>query len=450
MNWTNLGQTWHSCLVSELSYPSGRRPRAVVVGAGVSGLTAAHVLARSHEVILLEADERFGGHAHTHTVPTRASGDTSGPVRVDSGFIVHNERTYPTLLRLFAELGIATRKTEMSMSVHCDGCGLEYAGGKGLTGILARPSQVADRRYARLLLDVPRFHRRARAVLAGQSDPGQTWGDFLREGRFAAYTIAHFAAPLVACVWSSGVSDALSYPARHLFAFLDNHGMLSIGGSPTWRTVVGGSATYVEAIVERLPAARNAAPVRAVQRHDDGVEVRLASGELLPADVCVVATHADDALALLADASPEEKRALDAIDYSHNETWLHHDDRVLPAAPNARASWNLRLPSCAGAGERVLVSYWMNRLMGLPTGSGPGEHLLVTLNPDGWVDPGRAIARMVYRHPIFTTEAVAAADRLRQAGGPRLAFAGAHLGWGFHEDGARSGLAAARRLGGAW
>lgn len=434
--------------------PEPSRARAVVVGSGVSGLTAAYVLARTHEVTLVEADERFGGHAHTHTVPTGTA--PAGEVRVDSGFIVHNERTYPTLLRLFDELGVATRDTEMSLSVHCPECGLEYAGGRGAGGILAQPGRLRDPRFVRLLAEVPRFHRRAKAVLEGRSggDPEQTWGDFLRQGRFAAYTITHFAVPLVSCVWSAGDRDALDYPARHLFAFLDHHGMLSVGGSPTWRTVVGGSGVYVERLLQRLAqhggTALRAAPVTAVTRHEDGVAVRLASGELLNADVAVIATHADDAAQLLADASPQEKTLLGAIGYSRNETWLHRDDSVVPEAERARASWNYRLRGCSAPADHVLVSYWMNRLMGLQTGTGPGSQLLVTLNPQGWVDPDTVLARMVYHHPVFTVEAVNAAARLREAGGPRLAFAGAHLGWGFHEDGARSGVAAATRLGGRW
>lgn len=421
------------------------RASVAVVGAGVSGLTAAYVLARTHEVTLLEADDRFGGHAHTHDVPTAA-----GVTRVDSGFIVHNERTYPVLLRLFAELGIATQDTEMSMSVTCAQCGLAYAGGRGAAGILAQPARVADPRFLRMLTEVPRFHRLARAVLQGSGDPHQTWGDFLREGRFSSYTVAHFARPLVACVWSCGDGDAMSYPARHLFAFLDHHGMLSIGGSPTWRTVTGGSRTYVERLVARLRHARTGAPVSAVTRHDDGVDVRLATGEQATYDACVIATHADQALEVLADASVDEKGWLGSIRYSRNETWLHRDASVLPAPTRARASWNYRLPGCDQPSDQVLVSYWMNRLMGLPGAGRPGEDLLVTLNPEGRVDPDTVVARMTYAHPVFTSAAVAAAERLREAGGPRLAFAGAHLGWGFHEDGARAGLDAARRLGGLW
>ncbi|MER7605929.1 FAD-dependent oxidoreductase [Nocardioides sp. NPDC127503] len=415
------------------------RPTVAVIGGGVSGLTAAYLLGRSHDVTLFEAEGRLGGHAHTHEVQA-ASGAV---LRVDSGFIVMNERTYPNLLRLFAELGVETRPTEMSMSIVCDDCGLSYAGGKGLSGILADPGRLGDPRFLRMLAQVPRFHRRARRLLETDSD--LTWGQFLDEGGFSDYFVQHFAVPLVSCVWSCGDEDAAAYPARHLFAFLDHHGMLQVTGSPTWRTVVGGSRAYVDRIAERVGEVRVGEPVTAVERYADGVEVRTEAGSR-HFDRVVLATHADQALRLLADATPEEKADLAAIGYSRNETWLHRDAALLPASPRARASWNYRLASCGGGADKVVVSYWMNRLQGLDDRD---EHV-VTLNATEHVDPAKVTARMSYEHPVFTTEAVAAAARLRTAGGPRLAFAGAHLGWGFHEDGCRSGVEAAESFGVTW
>lgn len=416
-----------------------RRQRVAVIGGGVSGLTAAHLLGRTHDVTLVEADRRVGGHAHTHDV-TSASG---AALRVDSGFIVMNERTYPNLLRLFGELGVETRPTEMSMSIVCDDCGLSYAGGRGLGGILADPRRITDPRFVRMLAQVPRFHRRARRLL--ESDSDLTWGQFLAEGGFSDYFVQHFAVPLVACVWSCGDEDAFAYPARHLFAFLDHHGMLQVTGSPTWRTVVGGSRTYVDRLVERLGDVRTGEPVTAVERHADGVDVRTRTG-VETFDRVVIATHADQALRLLADATPEEKNDLAAIGYSRNQTWLHRDESLLPDRPRARASWNYRLASCRGGADKVVVSYWMNRLQGLDD----RDQHVVTLNATEHVDPAKVTARMTYEHPVFTTEAVAAASRLRTAGGPRLAFAGAHLGWGFHEDGCRSGVEAAESFGVTW
>lgn len=417
-------------------------PTAAVIGGGVSGLTAALLLGRSHDVTLFEADDRLGGHAHTHDV---ALGD-GRTVPVDSGFIVHNERTYPHLLRLFDELGVSTQPTEMSMSVTCEGCGLSYAGGRGARGLLAQPRRALDPRFVRLLAEVPRFHRAARTLLSDTGDQTLTWGEFLAGGGWSEHFVHHFAVPLVACVWSAGEGDALAYPARHLFAFLDHHGMLSVGGSPTWRTVTGGSAAYVELLRARLRDVRTGSRVVAVSRHDDGVDVRTEGTGPRTYDHVVVATHADEALELLADASPEEKEWLGAVRYSENETWLHRDGAVLPAVAAARASWNYRMKSCTAGAERVLVSYWMNRLHGIAA----EEDLLVTLNPGHDVDRSSVIATMTYRHPVFTAEAVTAAGNLRAAGGERLAFAGAHLGWGFHEDGCRSGAEAASRWGATW
>ena len=283
-------------------------------------------------------------------------------------------------------------------------------------------------------------------MLAGDGPEDLTWGEFLDQGGHSAYFVRHFAVPLVACVWSSGDQDARAYPARHLFQFLANHGMLSVGGSPTWRTVTGGSRTYVERVAATLGDVRAGSAVVAVQRRDDGVDVRTADGVLTTFDKVVIATHADDALALLVDASPAEKADLAAIGYSTNQTWLHRDGSVLPGNTRARASWNYRKDACEVDSSRVLVSYSMNRLHGVST----TDDLVVTLNPEDRVAPESVIARMTYRHPVFTPDAVTAAARLRTSGGERLAFAGAHLGWGFHEDGCRSGVEAAQRLGATW
>ncbi|NIK57671.1 NAD(P)/FAD-dependent oxidoreductase [Kribbella shirazensis] len=409
-----------------------------VIGAGVSGLTAAYLLARRYDVTLLEADQRLGGHAHTHDVT-----DPAGRrLAIDTGFIVHNARTYPLLRRLFTELGVRTRPTEMSMSIRDPASGLEFAGGRGTTGIFAQRRRLVDRRFLRLLGEVRRFHRRAVEHLARTGDDDlTTFGEFLETERFSQAFVRLYAVPVVSCVWSCGGSSALTYPSRYLFQFLDHHGMLSIGGSPQWLTVTGGSQRYVDAIAGRIGVVHTDFPVRTVQRHPDGVTVIRADGHVTDFDGVVLATHADQALGLLADASPEEKAVLGPFEYSRNTTVLHTDTSLLPATKNARSSWNY----IVGPGA-PLTTYWMNRLQGLET----EENYLVTLNGAEAVDPAKIIARMDYRHPIYTPKAVAAQSRLPDLNTGRIAFAGAHHGWGFHEDGCRAGVAAAESFGVRW
>ncbi|NMO89822.1 FAD-dependent oxidoreductase [Actinomycetospora sp. TBRC 11914] len=416
------------------------RDRVAVVGAGVSGLTAAYVLQRECDVTLFEAEDRLGGHAHTHAVPTA----TGGTVNVDSGFIVHNEATYPHLIRLFGELGVATQDSEMSMSVRDTATGLEYAGARGAAGLFAQRRNLANPRHLAMLAEVLRFHRAARRVLAeGDLDDEVTLGEFLRRHRFSRHFVDTFAVPVVSAVWSSGAALSMQYPARYLFAFLANHGLLSVGGSHQWRTVVGGSARYVERVVKGLSAVEVSTPVRAVVRDAEGIEVRDDADVAHRFDRVVVATHAPTALSQLAAPTVAERELLGAFTYSANETWLHTDTSVLPRAADARASWNLlRVPD----DDRVLVSYDMTRLMRLPG----DETYVVTLNATDRVDPARVIARMDYEHPAYTPASVAAQRRLPELNDGRVAFAGAYHGWGFHEDGCASGVRAAASLGVTW
>ncbi|MFF9909378.1 NAD(P)/FAD-dependent oxidoreductase [Streptomyces sp. NPDC013457] len=416
------------------------RQRVAVVGGGVAGLTAAHVLRRAYDVVLYEADDRLGGHAHTHELPT---GD-GGTVHVDSGFIVHNERTYPHLLRLFRELGVTTQDSEMSMSVRCDGCGLEYAGARGPAGLLGG-GNVLRGRHLRMLADVPRFHRAARRLLAS-GDDAPTLGDFLEAHRFSAYFTGHFVIPLVSAVWSCAPGTALLYPARYLFRFLAHHGLLSVTGSPQWRTVTGGSAAYVARAAKHLTAVRTSTPVRAVERAADHARVTTEDGDTATYAAVVLAVHPDQALRMLADPTDAERRVLGAFTYSRNPTVLHRDTSLLPRAPHARASWNYRLPSCTARPDAVQVSYDMNRLQRLET---PDPHI-VTLNAGDRVDPGTVLARMVYEHPVYTPRSVAAQRELPGLNTTVTAFAGAYHGWGFHEDGCRSGVEAAEALGVTW
>jgi len=420
------------------------RRRIAVIGSGVSGITAGYVLSHNDYVTLFEADGRLGGHADTHMVVPPAG----PPTGVDTGFIVHNERTYPLLTRLFAELGVATQPGEMSMSVRCAGCGLQYAGKRGLGGLT--PGLRRGRgRYLRMLAEVPRFHRAARRLLAPEVAPDgeQTLGAFLDEGGFCRYFTAHFALPLVAAVWSCPPGTALRYPARYLFAFLANHGMLSVSGSPPWRTVTGGSRCYVERAAKRLHDIRLSTPVRAVRRHSDGVEVKDAADQTHQFDAVVIATHPDQALRLLDPPTQAERDVLGAFAYTQNPAMLHTDVTLLPDRPGIRASWNYELGGCRpGEGPAPRISYHMNRLQNLPA----DQDYIVTLGGQGVVDPATIIDQMDYAHPAYTPASVAAQRRLPELNTAVTAFAGAYHGWGFHEDGCRSGAEAARALGGTW
>jgi uncharacterized protein len=409
----------------------------------VAGLTAAYALCGRDRVTLYEADERVGGHAHTHSVD---DGDGNS-VSVDSAFLVHNDRTYPTLCRLFAELGVATQDSEMSMSVRADDIRLEYAGALGIGGLFACRESLRPR-YLRMLAEIIRFHRAALRLLhdnAAQTaeDDQETLDAFLKRHRFSSYFVDYFVTPLVAAVWSCAGDDALRYPARYLFVFLDHHGMLSVFGSPRWRTVTGGSANYVQAIISQLDEVLTRTPVDSLQRLADGVLVRAGSSAPRFFDAAVVAVHPDQALLLLDDPCPSERAVLGAIPYSTNRAQLHTDESVLPRRRRARASWNYQVTPGT---DRVLVSYDVSRLMRIKG----NRRYLVTLGGHDRVDPESVIAEMNYSHPLYTPESVAAQSKLATLDDDRVAFAGAYHGWGFHEDGATSGLRAARRLGADW
>ena len=409
--------------------------RVAVVGSGVAGLTAAYVASRTAHVTLFEADDRLGGHADTHLVQ-----EGRRELAIDTGFIVHNPRTYPVLLRLFAELGVVTQPSEMSMSIRDDDTGLEWAGALGRRGLFPTSANLRNLDYLRMLTEIPAFHRRARRMLA-DAGPDTTLREFLAAGRFTAYFARHFMEPLVAAVWSCDPAVALDYPARYLFTFLQHHGMLGVFGSPQWRTVTGGSRQYVAAVAARLHEVRTGTKVTSVLETTEGVEVTDGNGALRVFDAVVIATHPDQALAMLAVPTSAQRDALSAMPYSRNTALLHTDTSVLPSSTNARAAWNV-----ARTNGRTLVTYDLTRLQRLDT----DLHYLVTLGGEGLVDEAKVIDRMEYEHPLYNPVSVAAQSRLPTIDTTRISFAGAYQGWGFHEDGARSGLLAVARLGLPW
>ncbi|HEX5861931.1 MAG TPA: DUF1365 family protein, partial [Nocardioides sp.] len=396
--------------------------------------------AKSAHVTLFEADDRLGGHADTHLV---TEGDRT--LAVDTGFIVHNRRTYPTLLRLFDELGVETQESEMSLSVRDDQAGLEYAGALGLRGLFPHRTNLANPAYLRMLGEIPRFHRRARTLLRSPAPDDTRLRDFLRDGRFSAYFERHFMEPLVAAVWSCDPAVALDYPARYLFEFLHHHGMLRVFGSPTWRTVTGGSREYVARVAAGLGDVRVGTKVTSVRDTGDGVEITDGNGAVTEVDAVVIATHPGQALAMLAEPTADQRAVLGAIPYSDNVALLHTDASLLPASAGARASWNF-LRQAGSPARGVTVTYDLTRLQRLDTDT----RYLVTLGGEDLVDPKSVIDRMEYAHPLYDPSSVAARRRLPGIATDRIAFAGAYHGWGFHEDGARSGVAAVERLGFHW
>jgi len=400
--------------------------RIAVIGAGVSGLGAAYVLGRAHEVEVFERDGRAGG--HTRTI-------RHGGLALDTGFLVHNTRNYPLLTRLFDELEVRTQPSEMSFSVSCP-CGLEYSGRRPF----AQARRAADPRFLALLGEISRWLLTARRSLA-ELDDGWSLRRYLDERSFSQRFRRHFLVPLTAALWSTAPGRALDYPAAAAIRFFDNHGMLGFGREQ-WRYVTGGSDTYVGELAERLgPRLHLGNGARALRRTPDGIELRTDDGELRAFDAAVVATHADQALALLEDPSADESRVLGAFGYTTNEATLHTDSAFLPRAGAARASWNYRL----GDEGRPLITYYLNRLQSLDS----EQDWCLTLNGD--VPDEHVIDRGSFQHPLFTAETLAAQGLLPSLGGVRRTwFAGAYHGNGFHEDGLASGVRAAASIGTAW
>jgi len=412
--------------------------RIAVVGSGISGLASAWLLAREHDVTLFEANDYLGGHTHTHAIELDGRS-----YAVDTGFIVFNPPHYPLLHKLFGELGVATQPTTMSFAVSNARSGLEY-NATDLGGLFCQRRNLVSPRFLRMLREIFRFYREAPALL-GDAGPGPTLGDYLAAQRYSdAFRDDHLV-PMASALWSSPSAQILSFPAKYLVQFMANHQMLQAADRPQWRVVTGGSQRYVRALRERWQVReRSGCAVTRVARDAAGVEIDSAAGRER-FDQVVLACHSDQALALLADASDQERDILGAMPFQINDTVLHTDARLLPRRRRAWAAWNALVPK-DDAGE-CTVSYCMNLLQSLHA----PQPLVVTLNRTAQIAPERILKRMRYHHPLYSPASVAAqARKARIQGVNRTWFAGAYWGWGFHEDGMRSAVDVAQALGARW
>jgi predicted NAD/FAD-binding protein len=412
--------------------PRGAPSRIAVIGAGVSGLSAAWLLAKTHNVVVYEKDSRLGGHANTVLIP---DGDRIIPV--DAGFIVYNEPAYPNLTALFAHLGVETEETCMSFGASIDGGAVEYSG-QTLSSVFADRGNLVSPKFWRMLADVAAFHRDARGALRAAISHEISLADFCREHRYSDAFRDYFLKPMAAAIWSTPTSRILDYSAAAFLKFYDNHGLLRVLNLPVWRTVTGGSRTYVNRIAQALRI--RFAKVAAIRRTAQGVEVRDSKGAVDRFDDVIIAAHADQALAMLADADAEERSILGAFRYQPNHAVVHFDEAHMPKRRRAWSSWNH-----IGGDDRAAATYWMNRLQNLDC----ERNIFVTINPVTPVRDDLMVAEFDYAHPMFDVAAETAQRRiwsLQGRGG--VWFCGAHFGQGFHEDGLQSGLAVAEAAGG--
>lgn len=423
------------------------RERIAIVGSGIAGLTCAHVLGPRHDVTLYEASPRLGGHANTVDVVD----PSAGTIGVDTGFIVHNDRNYPNLVALFDELGVETIDTEMSFGVtdrdpESPTTGFTYRA-TNLNSIFAQRRNLVRPAMWRMLRDVPRFYRAARALLAEDDIEGGevSLAEFLGRQRYSREFVDLHLIPMGAAVWSADPSSFADFPARTLFRFLDNHGLLSVGDRPQWRSVVGGSRSYVDAIVREFAGTvRMSSPVTSIHRDANGVLVS-SLGRVERYDRVILATHSDQALSLLADASPVEHKVLGAVRYQPNLATLHTDTSLLPPTERAWSAWNYERRSSDQ--RTATLTYDMTALQHLPG----NRRYLVSLNSDDSIDPSKVLCSFEYSHPVFDADAIDAQRRFDEIdGADGVHFCGAWWGHGFHEDGMVSGLRVCHRIGVDW
>jgi len=411
--------------------------RVAVIGSGISGLAAAYYLSRKHEVSVFEKDTRIGGHTHTVTVEC-----SRGTLAVDTGFIVHNDHTYPNLVRLLAELGVETQPSDMSFGVLCRHTGFEYSS-RGVDGFFAQRSNLLRLDQYRLLREILRFNREAPKLLNDPAAETLTLGDVIEQGGYSALFTERYLYPMASAVWSMSTEAIRSFPAFTLLRFFDNHGMLGINTHPKWKVIRGGSHSYIGPITAPF---RNrifiGAKLESVARSQSEVTLRFHDRPSMSFDQVVFASHGNQILPLLESPSDTERDVLSNFKTSRNEVCLHTDSSLLPSRRQARASWNYHLSQ--DAGEGATLTYHMNRLQSLEA----PEEYCVTLNDNGTVDPSKVLRRMVYYHPLYTHEAIRAQARWKDVSGVnRTYYCGAYWFYGFHEDGLNSALRVARGLG---
>lgn len=423
--------------------------RIAVVGSGISSLTAAFLLSRDHKVTLFEAADYLGG--HTNTIQT---GPDHGGHRVDTGFIVFNDWTYPNFIKLMQMVGVESQSSDMSFSVKCERTGLEY-NGTNLNALFAQRRNLLRPSFHRMILDILRFNKESLALLDRPEDDGQTLGDYLRENRYSQQFVRHYIVPMGSAIWSSGERGMDQFPARYFVRFFKNHGMLSVDDRPQWRVIKGGSNRYVEKLIQPLATGvRLNAPVERIQREKDCVWVKAGGSERERFDHVVLGCHSDQSLALLADPTPAEREILGAIGYSLNDATLHTDTGILPRRRLAWASWNYHLRQDFREQDQVAVTYNMNILQSLHVDRAD-QTFLVSLNCDDMIDERHVIKRIPYHHPAYTVAAIRAQKRHAEISGShdsehgsgRTHYCGAYWGFGFHEDGVNSGLAAVKPFG---
>jgi predicted NAD/FAD-binding protein len=409
--------------------------KIAVIGSGIAGNVAAHYLHREHDITVFEAGDHAGGHSHTHDI---ALGGRN--FAVDTGFIVFNDRTYPNFLRLLGELGVASQESSMSFSVRDESSGLEY-NGTTLDALFAQRRNLLRPSFLGMVRDILRFNREAPALLDA-ADDSLTLGAFLDAGGYRRPFVEHYLVPMGAAIWSTDPRRMLGFPARYFVRFFHNHGMLNVNDRPVWRSLPGGSRSYVQRLTQPFAhRLRLRTPVRGLRRLANQVLVELDGAASERFDCVFLACHSDQALALLRDPAAAEREALGAIGYQENEAVLHTDTRLLPRARRAWAAWNYHVP--AEPLPRVALTYNMNILQRLDA----PETLCVTLNRREAIDPARIIKRITYHHPLYTPAAVAAQARQRELNGARRTYyCGAYWGFGFHEDGVVSALEALRHF----